>query len=161
MERDGEWMFLPDALSMERLHITVKQIAIKIKNTHEFERSILSSLCLVHKQRLLGDALEDGLRGPTATIAEGVILGRRIEIGNVRISEGDVVFRCRGSVALGVVIACAKALDDHYLVVEELEAPQVLTPHSYKAGLNSTRTAIGRLLMCTLHLRGTKVSQIP
>ena len=142
MERDDEWMFLPDALSLERIHVTVKQVAIKVKNTNEFERSTLSTLCLVHKQRLLGDVLEDGLRGPTATIAEDVILGRRIEIGSVRISEGDVVFRCRGSIALGVVIACAKALDEHHLVVEELEAPQVLTPHSYKAGLNSTRTAI-------------------
>ena len=142
MERDDEWMFLPDALSLERLHITVKQVALKVKNTTDFERSALSTLCLVQKQRLGDVGAKNGLRGPTTTIAEGVTLGRRIEIDNVRISEGDVVLRCRGSVAIGVVIACAKALDDHYLVVEELQAPQVLTPHSYKAGLNSTRTAI-------------------
>ena len=56
LERGADLNFVPDTLSIERLHITVKRVAIRVRNITVFEKNVLSTLVVVQRQSMLAEA---------------------------------------------------------------------------------------------------------
>lgn len=95
-----------DAFVVERIHLRVKQVAENIKNTSDFEVSVLSSLLTTHLRALSERSVGDSLLGraamvpgcPRARVADKMrVYGVEFRVGDV-VAFGDQV---------GVLEACA------------------------------------------------------
>lgn len=152
VERDAELDYLPNTLAMERLHLSVKRIAVSVMNTSVFERSVLAPLSLVHKRRLQDEVVGDGLRGQETDIGGGLTLAARVEVGPIKVAKGDVVFSLDDSV-VAVVVGCCRFEGQYFLMVEELrDELAAWSAHSVDVGLSSATDAVWPVLHAKLAL---------
>jgi hypothetical protein len=143
IERGAELNFVPDTLALERLHIIVKRVALRVRNTRVFEKSVLATLCLMQKQSLLGQGGTNNLRGHTHKFAADVTLGRSVAAGGMHVKVGDVVFHRDGSNQVAVIEACARVGNhDYFLVTTQLSRPTALTLHAVQASLTGGRSCV-------------------
>jgi hypothetical protein len=112
-----------------------------VKNTQVFEQSVMSTLTLCQRRVLQEDSLGDGLKGPVKEIDAGVRIGRRLELDSAKIGVGDVVFRADEDM-MGVVVSCASEAGRCFVIVEEFEDLQIVTPHAARGDLARTHLEI-------------------
>jgi len=97
---------LLDAFIVERIHLQVKWIAEKVRNTTTFELSVLSGVTNeAFSRAATASAIAGGLCGKTAELpgAPGIFVADRMEYRGLKVSSKDVVFRGE---QCGYVIAC-------------------------------------------------------
>jgi hypothetical protein len=96
-----------DAFVIERQHLLVKSVAEHIRNTSQFEVSVLSSLINVQIRTVRELKIGDELMGRTSHLEgmPGVQVSDKMAIHNFIVAVHEVVLR--GTEA-GVVVACAR-----------------------------------------------------
>jgi hypothetical protein len=96
-----------DAFVVERQHLLVKSVAEHIKNTSQFEVSLLSSLMNVQMKTVRGLDMSDQLVGRTSQLEEmpGVLVANKMAIHSFTVTVDEVVLRGHEA---GVVLACAR-----------------------------------------------------
>jgi len=119
LDRD---MVLLDCFVVERLHLRVKPMAEPVKFLEGSERSILAGVLNSHWTSV-ETSIGDGLRGKV--VHDGnADFSHKLEVQDVEISAGDIVFRCSTA---GRVRVAAMEGDALFLVVETMEiASEVL-----------------------------------
>ena len=129
------WQFFSkgvfDAFTSERLHLRVKEVAERVKNTSTFSSSVLGRTMQRQIFALRNADLRSGLRGKIApTLEEGVRVSLRLECASLKVAVEDVV--CYDQMA-GVVRACASDGDGQlFVIVAHLQCQGITTPHSHK-----------------------------
>jgi hypothetical protein len=96
-----------DAFVIERQHLLVKSVAEHVRNTSQFEVSVLSSLINVQIRTVRELKIGDELMGRTSHLEgmPGVQVSDKMAIHNFIVAVHEVVLR--GTQA-GVVVACAR-----------------------------------------------------
>ena len=96
-----------DAFVIERQHLLVEGLAEHVRNTRDFEQSILASVTTVQLQQAREVKLGDGLVGQTSSLAElpHVAVGKKMLISDVTLAVGDIVLR---GDEVGRIVACAR-----------------------------------------------------
>lgn len=94
-----------DMFIHERLHLRVKPNAEQVRNTRDYEHSVLALALCAQINDLLNNELLDRLEGKTARIPEwpGLTFADKLMLGGRTFFVGDIVFNCE---AAGVVLAC-------------------------------------------------------
>lgn len=107
-----------DMLLTERLHLSVKRNAERVRDTRTFERSVLTAH--INDQIRECNSLEflDGLRGPRHIDPLGIVLARQCRIEGMVVTTNDVV-RCGNSA--GRVAACCENSGIYYVIVDVYE----------------------------------------
>ena len=123
----NKFLLLLDALVIERIHLHVKKIAVSIKNTSVFERSVLSAVTTDHFKRLKSLRIGSALCGPQEMLAPGVAMSNAAQVFSLRIKIGDMVFRPS---SLGYVVACIEMLGVVSILVDVLSEVRQLSQHS-------------------------------
>jgi hypothetical protein len=95
-----------DAFVVERQHLLVKSVAEHIRNTSQFEVSLLSSLINVQIRTVRGLNLSDQLVGRTSRLEgmPGVLVANKVAIHSSTVTVDEVVLK---GLEAGVVLACA------------------------------------------------------
>ena len=119
-----------DAFTSERLHLLVKVIAERTKNTSTFEATVLGRLVRTQIFALTSlRSLKSGLRGKTR-MQDGVRLSNKLECASLKVAAGDIVCCDQRS---GVVRACASENDGQlFVIVAHLESQGSVTHHSHR-----------------------------
>ena len=96
-----------DAFVIERQRLLVKGLAEHVRNTRDFEQSILASVTTVQLQQAREVKLGDGLVGQTSSLAElpHIAVGKKMMIFDVTLAVGDIVLR---GDEVGRIVACAR-----------------------------------------------------
>jgi hypothetical protein len=96
-----------DAFVIERQHLLVKSVAEHIRNTSQYEASVLSSLVNVQIRAVRDLKLGDELVGRTSLLEgmPGVVVSDKMTIHSFTVTVDEVILR--GPEA-GVVVACAR-----------------------------------------------------
>lgn len=130
---------LLDAFIVERIHLQVKWIAEKVRNTTTFELSVLSGVTNEAFSRAANTRdIRGSLGGKTAELpgAPGVFVADRVEHCGLKISSKDVVFR--GEQA-GSVIACISEGLDLFVVADVWVRRAVVSRNSTTWSSGGTR----------------------
>jgi hypothetical protein len=95
-----------DAFVVERQHLLVKSVAEHIKNTSQFEVSLMSSLVNVQIKTVRELSLSDQLVGRSTRLEgmPGVLVANKMAIHSFTVTVDEVVLR---GLEAGVVLACA------------------------------------------------------
>ena len=128
-EQLGQRDYVFDSFIVERLHLRVKTVAERVRNTVAFESSVLSGVVNEHVRRGQSCDAGGGLIGkfaPHPSLAN-VLVADRMELGGVRVSIDDFVFR--GDVA-GLVVACCLLDGELWLIVDAFLKVKDLSQHS-------------------------------
>jgi hypothetical protein len=98
---------LLDAFVVERQHLLVKSVAEHIRNTSNFEVSLMSSMINVQIQTVREMHMSDELLGRTSLLEEmpGVLVADKMAIHSFTVTVDEVVMRGHEA---GVVVACAR-----------------------------------------------------
>ena len=115
-----------DAFVVERCHLLVKSIAEHVRNTSNFEASVMSGVVNQLFNKAKGAKIGCGLRGPVGQW-NGFKVSARMSVFCLRIDLGDIVFF---SEIAGRVLACAEEGDDLCVIVEELQFVSIVSAHS-------------------------------
>lgn len=117
-----------DSFVIERRHLLVKMVAEHIDNLRTFERSVMSSMCVVALQDAQSAVFGDGLIG-TATALAGsqILVSNAMTIFNFEVHGGDVV--ARGE-ELGLIGACCLEQGRLCVAVEPLDLVAKVSAHS-------------------------------
>ena len=109
--------FVIDCFVVERLHLRVKHVADPIKNTVNFERSVLAGLMNTQIEALRRKCFCDGLRGPSSQYpgVVGALVADKMDCKSQRITVGDLVFYEN---SVGFVLACVDVGGNLYCMVE-------------------------------------------
>jgi hypothetical protein len=104
VRRDG---MVLDAFVVERQHLLVKSVAEHVKNTSQYEVSVLSSLLTVQLNSVRELNISDELVGRTSLLEgmPGVLVANKMAIHSFTVTVDEVVLR--GDEA-GFVVACAR-----------------------------------------------------
>ena len=118
-----------DAFVIERQHLMIKRVAEPVKNTKEYETSVLSSATMVQVRNAVELKLGDGLRGKTRSIEQfhGVLVADRMEIHGFLVSAQDVIAR---GLEAAVVVACAADASCLFFVVALMTRLATVTDHA-------------------------------
>ena len=134
IERDG---LVLDAFVIERTHLAVKAVADHVRNTSQYEASVLASLCTTvwrAKAELCGGGRLLGQVAPLPGCPDALVADR-MEAMSIVITVGDVVLR-GGSV--GVVAGCC--LSDGRLVALTQPAAVLRQVSDHSVGVNMSST---------------------
>jgi hypothetical protein len=103
MERDG---CVLDAFIIERTHLMVKGIAENVKNTHDFERTVMRGVTTLAFQSGAAATYGDSLLGKVAALPgyPNVQIADKMAIFTMQVAIDDVILRGE---AAGIVVACA------------------------------------------------------
>ncbi len=125
-----------DAFVIERQHLLVKSLAEHVRNTSDYEKSVLASVVTVQSQEARAMVIGDGLVGATARLAEmpRVTVAKKMVIFDFVISVGEVVLRVTEA---GIVAACARDDSGFFFFVTPLTTVEEVTPLSCKCRLSS------------------------
>jgi len=120
-----------DAFVVERQHLLVKSVSEAVKNTSDFEVSVLSSLVHAQIRSARNLKLSNGLLGQTTRLQElpAVTLSRKVTVYGFVIAEGDVVLRAH---EVATVVACASEEATLFLFVAPMLVIGRPTEHSLK-----------------------------
>ncbi len=96
-----------DAFVVERQHLLVKAVAEPIRNTSQYEVSVLSSLLNVQIKTVRELDLSDKLVGRTSQLEgmPGVLVANKMAIHSFTVTVDEVVLK---GLEAGVVLACAR-----------------------------------------------------
>jgi hypothetical protein len=96
-----------DAFVVERQHLIVKSVAEHVRNTSQYEVSVLSSLVNVQIKAVRELKLGDELLGRTSLLEgmPGVVVSDKLAIHSFTVTVDEVVLRGHEA---GVVLACAR-----------------------------------------------------
>ena len=117
-----------DCFTCERKHIGVKELAEHVRNTTNYEASVLGKVLLQQEQRLQSEDFADGLQGPRSPCPELVpfaphaqaLVAEEVKVRGAIYHVGDVIFY--GDASAGRVEACASLDGVPTLVVQPLVA---------------------------------------
>lgn len=115
-----------DAFVIERQHLLVKAVAEHIRNTSDFEQSVLSSVATIQLRNARELVIGDTLLGATTCLAEmpHVVVAKTMSIFHMTVSAGEVIFK--GHCA-ATVIACAREYEDLFFFVAPLAKVEEVT----------------------------------
>lgn len=121
--------FIFDAFIIERLHLRVKNVACNVKKKETYERSVLSGVLNAHVHSLQDVTLQSCLLSRTRPLPgfPGAVVSDRLDVLGLKVSVDDLVIRGE---QLGIVAACAKDIDDFYVIVNLLAMEATVSPHS-------------------------------
>ena len=122
---------LIDTFVIERKHLLIKSLAEPVKNTVDFEASVLAAI-LTTSRRSTPTACHHGLKGNVAEASPGVFAGNRILCSGLCVALGDVVFN--GDMA-GLVQACLSEAGNLFVVVDVLDTIRPISLHSSAYGM--------------------------
>jgi hypothetical protein len=114
-----------DAFVVERQHLLVKAVAEHVKNTSQYEVSVLSSLLNVQIKTVRELDLSDQLVGRTSQLEgmPGVLVANKMAIHSFTVTVDEVVLK---GLEAGVVLACAReALELFCFVAPMVKLAQV------------------------------------
>lgn len=124
-----------DAFVVERIHLRIKAVAEKTRNTRAYERSVLSSSLTAHLNALEAHEVGDRLVGRRAALpgVAGAIVADRMTVYGVDFEVGDVVL-C-GDAFAGTLTACLLQAGELFAVVHPLYKVEDVVCHAslYKA----------------------------
>ena len=117
-----------DAFVIERGHLLIKSISEPVKNTTQFETSVLASATVVQLRAARELKLGDGLRGRTKRL-EQYLVSNSLDVQGFTVTAADIVMKGRD---VGAVVACATDASGLYLIVEPMDALGCVSPHACK-----------------------------
>jgi hypothetical protein len=120
-----------DAFVVERQHLLVKSVAEHIKNTSQFEVSVLSSLINVQIKTVRELDMSDQLVGRTSQLQgmPGVLVANKIAIHSFTVTVDEVVLK---GLQAGVVLACAREGVELFCVVAPMTKLAQVTEQAAK-----------------------------
>ena len=118
-----------DAFVIERRHLLVKGVAEHVRNTSEYEQSVVASVLTLQVREARELSWGDGLLGPTSTLAGfgNARVARRIAIHTFELAVDEVVVR--GDEA-AVIMSCAEDVGGLFLFVSPMTLERQLTTHA-------------------------------
>ena len=133
-ERDDEvW----DALVIERLHLTVKSTAIRLRSLVRMERTLLSGTLnaqISSLETLNGPCCLLDNRPMTMNGLPHTLFADSVQVWGMSLSVGDVAFHRDNA---GKVLACVLEEGSFYCILEMFAPSAVLTPHAKRWRLNT------------------------
>jgi hypothetical protein len=130
MKPKHHWLLL-DAFVVERQHLLVKSVAEPIRNTSQFEESLLSSLINVQIKTVRVFSLSDQLVGRTSQLEgmPGVLVANKVAIHSFTVTVDEVVLK---GLEAGVVLACACEGLELFCFVAPMTKLAQVTPQAAK-----------------------------
>jgi hypothetical protein len=117
-----------DGFIIERIHLQVKAIAEKIKNTSRFEASVLAGVLnatVNTRNKFRGCSRLRGTISPWPGL-EGASIAPHMTIFGGHLSRGDVVLRADDA---GIIVACLQQGDLLLLMVDRLQLRVAVSQH--------------------------------
>lgn len=116
-----------DMFIIERLHLKVKAVAEPIKNTSQFERSLLAGV-LNYSMKPASDnaSWSHALLGSVRSVGNGVFASPKMRVHGLQIEVGDIVV---ASDRCGLVLSCLLIGSILHVAVEALAREGVHTNH--------------------------------
>jgi hypothetical protein len=126
MQRDG---CVLDAFIIERTHLMVKGIAEHVRNTHDFERSVMRGVTTKAFQSAATATYGDSLIGKVAALPgyPSVQVADKMKLFTLQLAIDDVVLRGESA---GIVIACASEGGVLFVIVETMMRNTLVSSHA-------------------------------
>lgn len=80
-----------DTFVIERTHLTVKQVADDVKNTHRFERSVMAGVLNITLKPTASGGWSHALLGNVREMEGGILTSARMRVHGLNLAIGDVV----------------------------------------------------------------------
>jgi hypothetical protein len=122
---------------VERQHLLVKTVAENIRNTSQYEESLMSSLINVQIKTVRELHLSDELIGRTSLLEgmPGVLVADKMAIHSFTVTVDEVVLRGHEA---GVVVACAREGVELFCFVAPMDKLAQVTEQAAKFRRTST-----------------------
>jgi hypothetical protein len=126
-----------DAFVVERQHLLVKAVAENIRNTSQYEESLMSSMITVQIKTVRELHLSDELIGRTSLLEgmPGVLVADKMAIHSFTVTVDEVVLRGHEA---GVVVACAREGVELFCFVAPMDKLAQVTEQAAKFRRTST-----------------------